>query len=72
MDDELEDTVRYLVVVNDEGQHSIWLEAKTIPAGWHQTGAGGTKAQCLEHIDRAWTDMTPMSLRRAKRVDRAI
>jgi len=68
MDDDIEDIARYLVVMNDEGQYSIWLEAKPLPAGWRAAGHAGTKAQCLEHIDRVWTDLTPVSLQRKRRL----
>ena len=61
MDD---DDSRYLVVVNDEEQYSIWPAEQNTPDGWHETGTSGTKQECLEHIDRVWTDMRPLSLRR--------
>jgi MbtH protein len=50
------------VVVNDEGQYSIWPAGKEIPAGWHATGKTGTKDECLSHIEEVWTDMRPRSL----------
>lgn len=54
----------YLVVLNDEEQYSIWLADREIPAGWHAEGTRGTKADCLAHIDKVWTDMRPLSLRK--------
>jgi MbtH protein len=62
---EEDDTRGYLVVVNDEEQYSVWLEGRDLPAGWRAEGTRGTRAQCLEHIERVWTDMRPASLRRA-------
>ncbi len=59
------DIHRYAVVVNDEEQYSIWIEGRTLPAGWRADGVAGTKAECLAHIDAVWTDMRPASLRRA-------
>jgi MbtH protein len=64
MFDEEEDTRTYAVVVNDEEQYSIWFEDREPPAGWRREGVTGTKAECLEHIERVWTDMRPLSLRR--------
>ncbi len=64
--EELEDTSEartWLVVRNDEEQYSIWPEDKTVPAGWYAEGARGSKADCLAHIERVWTDMRPKSLR---------
>ena len=65
MDTEDEDTRRYTVVVNDEEQYSIWLSDRKLPLGWRDAGKAGTKAECLAHIDEVWTDMRPLSLRRA-------
>ncbi len=61
--EEGEDTRRYLVVVNDEDQHSIWPEQKALPVGWRAAGMSGTKSECLSWIEGAWKDMTPASLR---------
>lgn len=55
----------HLVVINDEEQYSIWPVGRELPDGWHGTGFSGTEAECLAHIDEVWTDMRPLSLRRA-------
>lgn len=64
MFDDEDDTRTYVVVVNDEEQYSIWFEGRELPAGWRADGVTGTKSECLEHIERVWTDMRPLSLRR--------
>ncbi|GFH37944.1 MbtH family protein [Streptomyces pacificus] len=56
---------RYVVVINDEEQYSVWAAGRAVPAGWHTTGHEGTREECLEHIGRVWTDMRPRSLRQA-------
>lgn len=53
----------YKVVVNDEEQYSIWPLDRETPAGWRDEGKQGSKAECLAHIEEAWTDMRPRSLR---------
>jgi MbtH protein len=53
---------RYLVLVNDEGQHSLWPAFVEVPAGWRVTHDEDTRAACLEHIEQHWTDMRPNSL----------
>jgi MbtH protein len=63
MNDEESNDRTYRVVVNDEEQYSIWDADRELPAGWYEEGTTGTKAQCLEHIDRVWVDMRPKSLR---------
>lgn len=55
---------QYSVVVNDEMQYSIWPEMKPLPGGWKKEGFQGAKESCLEHINKVWTDMRPLSLRK--------
>ena len=55
----------YAVVLNDEEQYSIWPVGRDLPAGWRQSGFSGQKEECLAHIDEVWTDIRPLSLRRA-------
>ena len=57
--------VIYKVVVNDEEQYSIWFADRETPAGWKEMGKEGTKAECLAYIEEVWTDMRPLSLRKA-------
>lgn len=56
---------RFLVLVNDEGQHSMWPEFIDIPAGWQVTFGPDARQTCLEHIENHWTDMRPNTLVRA-------
>ncbi|PPC89788.1 MAG: MbtH family protein [Methylobacter sp.] len=63
--DEDEDTTIYDVVVNHEEQYSIWPEYKEIPQGWNTAGKTGSKQECLDYIKEVWTDMRPLSLRKA-------
>jgi MbtH protein len=54
---------RYLVVLNHEEQYSVWLADREVPAGWRAEGTAGTRDECLDHIEKVWTDMRPLSLR---------
>jgi MbtH protein len=54
---------QYCVVRNDEEQYSIWPTDRALPAGWAAQGVTGTKAECLAHIERIWTDLRPLSAR---------
>lgn len=58
------DSEQYVVVRNDEEQYSIWWSTREPPAGWHVAGPTASKEECLAYIDRVWTDMRPLSLRR--------
>ncbi|GHA44814.1 protein mbtH [Streptomyces tauricus] len=60
-----DDAARFLVLVNDEGQHSLWPSLADVPAGWAVAHAQGSRQACLDYIDRAWTDMRPRSLAEA-------
>ena len=53
------------VVINVEERYSIWPSFKAKPPGWRAVGKSGRKADCLAYIDEVWTDMRPLSLRRA-------
>jgi MbtH protein len=62
-DEEIEDIV-YKVVVNHEGQYSIWPQTRQNALGWDDAGKSGSKADCLTYIQEVWTDMRPLSLRK--------
>jgi MbtH protein len=63
--EEREDTTVYAAVVNHEEQYSIWPADREIPAGWREAGKQGLKPEVLAWIEEVWTDMRPLSLRRA-------
>ena len=49
-----------LVSVMDMGS----LPERDVFPGWHDAGPTGTKEDCLAYIERVWTDMRPLSLRK--------
>jgi MbtH protein len=53
----------YYVVVNDEEQYSIWSEGSKMPPGWQAVGEPQPREECLQYIDRIWTDICPRSAR---------
>jgi MbtH protein len=65
MPEEDEDRNTYTVVINHEEQYSIWPDGRDLPTGWTAVGVTGPKQHCLDHIEIVWTDMRPLSLRRA-------
>jgi MbtH protein len=52
----------YLVLVNEEGQYSLWPAFREIPAGWTTVGPRGKRKECLDWVEKTWTDMRPLSL----------
>ncbi|NLU68794.1 MbtH family protein [Streptomyces sp. HNM0574] len=55
----------YLVLVNDEGQHSLWPSFAQVPAGWRAALEESDRETALAYIDTHWTDMRPRGLARA-------
>ncbi|MEV6583956.1 MbtH family protein [Streptomyces sp. NPDC051582] len=52
----------YTVLVNDEGQHSLWPAFAVVPAGWTVAHDKDTRQACLDYINETWVDMRPKSL----------
>lgn len=54
---------RFLVLVNDEGQHCLWPAFAEVPAGWAVALEESTRAAALSYVEDNWTDLRPRSLR---------
>jgi MbtH protein len=52
----------FLVLLNDEGQYSLWPAFADVPNGWHVVHETTTRQACLTYIEENWTDMRPTSL----------
>ncbi|MFS8096832.1 MbtH family protein [Lentzea alba] len=52
----------YLVLINDEGQYSLWPEHIEVPAGWTIQHGPDNRQACVDHIEENWVDMRPRSL----------
>src|SRR5258708_37078067 len=52
----------YHVLINEEGQHSLWPAFKEVPLGWTIALKSDTRAACLEFINQNWKNMRPKSL----------
>ncbi|MFD1146986.1 MbtH family protein [Saccharothrix hoggarensis] len=55
---------RFHVLVNDEGQHSLWPSFADVPAGWTSRFGPDTRDACVAYVEEHWTDLRPLSLRR--------
>lgn len=62
---------KYLVLVNDEGQHSLWPVFADVPDGWQVIFGEDGRQECLDFIEKSWTDMRPKSLIKAMEQDAA-
>lgn len=54
---------KWCVVLNGEGQHSIWWADRELPAGWRVEGTSGTRERCLARVQEVWVDPRPVRLR---------
>lgn len=52
----------YLVLVNDEDQHSLWPASNDVPPGWSIALHATSREACLDYVTTHWTDMRPRSL----------
>ncbi|MFH8749635.1 MbtH family protein [Streptomyces rimosus] len=52
----------YLVLVNDEKQHSLWPAFIEVPDGWTVAKTADTRDACLAYVEEHWTDMRPATL----------
>ncbi|MFJ4848483.1 MULTISPECIES: MbtH family protein [unclassified Streptomyces] len=52
----------YLVLVNAEKQHSLWPTFVDVPEGWEIAFGEASRQDCLDYVERTWTDMRPQSL----------
>ncbi|MGN5630517.1 MbtH family protein [Streptomyces sp. AC154] len=55
----------FLVLVNHEGQHSLWPSFKEVPDGWAVSLGESPRETALAFVEENWTDMRPSSLRQA-------
>jgi MbtH protein len=56
----------FLVLVNDEGQHSLWPTFAEVPGGWRSVHGPDSRKSCVDYVEQNWTDLRPTSLIRAQ------
>ncbi|MFI0982563.1 MbtH family protein [Streptomyces sp. NPDC021093] len=52
----------FLVLVNDEGQHSLWPEFAAVPEGWAVVLGASDRPACVAYVEENWQDLRPRSL----------
>ncbi|MER0243348.1 MbtH family NRPS accessory protein [Streptomyces sp. HSW2009] len=53
---------RFNVLVNAEGQHSLWPATIDVPPGWTVAHTGEDRAACEAYVAAHWTDPRPAGL----------
>lgn len=56
---------RYHVLVNDEGQYSLWPSFAEVPAGWRAVLEDAGLQESQDYVEEHWTDMRPRSVAEA-------
>ncbi|UKS24693.1 MbtH family protein [Paenibacillus sp. HWE-109] len=49
----------YLVLINEQGQYSLWPSFALVPAGWTTVFGQESRETCLAFVESNWTDMRP-------------
>jgi MbtH protein len=62
MDNPFDADGNFHVLINDEGQYSLWPAYIEVPDGWSIVLEDTDRQACLDHIEQHWTDMRPRTL----------
>jgi len=52
----------FRVLVNAEGQHSLWPAFADVPAGWTTVFGPESRSDCIGYVTANWKDIRPRSL----------
>ena len=64
-----DESAQFLVLVNDENQHSLWPVFADVPDGWRIVFGPDDRAKAVSYVEESWTDMRPKSLADAMAAD---
>jgi MbtH protein len=53
----------FVVLVNDEDQHSLWPVNIAVPAGWRVVFGEAGRQEWRADVEANWTDIRPRSAR---------
>lgn len=65
MNENNEGLTTHKVIFNREEEYSIWPVELETPHDWRDAAKSGSKVDCLTYILEMWTDIRPLSLRKA-------
>jgi MbtH protein len=54
----------FVVLVNDEDQHSLWPARLAVPDGCRVVFGEAERQECVDYVEKNWTDIRPLSARR--------
>lgn len=53
---------KYCVLRNQVGQYSLWPTFVDVPAGWTVVHEEDSRQNCLDYVERTWTDLKPLAV----------
>ena len=57
-----DEEAEFYVLVNEEGQYSLWPVFAGIPAGWTVVHGKADRRSCVDYVTDNWTGPRPKSL----------
>jgi MbtH protein len=57
-----DESISFLLLINDEQQYSLWPEILPVPQGWQRTQGPMSRQDCMDWLAHHWTDLRPHSL----------
>jgi MbtH protein len=54
-----DDSLEFVVLVNQQEQYSLWPVFAERPAGWTMRFGPTRRSDCLDYIEQAWTGINP-------------
>lgn len=49
--------ISYSILINGEGQYSLWPATLEVPGGWTVAFAQRSRQECLDYVNRVWTSL---------------
>lgn len=59
-----DESIPFVILINEEHQYSIWPDILPNPAGWSRTQGPMPRQACMDWLAAHWTDLRPYSLRK--------
>ncbi|MEU7764085.1 MbtH family protein [Nocardia sp. NPDC049190] len=57
-----DDAAKFYVLINAEGEHSLWPVFASVPDGWTIAFGAAPRKSCLRYVETHWVDLRPVSL----------
>ncbi|MGH1277577.1 MbtH family protein [Bacillus basilensis] len=62
------DNYTYKVLMNEEGQYSLWPAFLDVPIGWNVAHEEASRQVCLQYVETNWKDLKPKSYQAGEKI----